>query len=1324
MSKSDSDKRAPPVPDTDSSDSEPSDALSLAKGRLVALEEERVSLLLRLRRAEQKIDALHEDRTSDRVSMERLSAELERTRQDRAALREAADRRNEEATAEEIGRLTRWVDQLETSLDKLRERLVILKQEKGLAPVLFEKIEQLELEKAELEGEKLVAEDAAARTREMIAFQLGQALLQAFKSIRGFISFPRKMIGIARFARQKRRQGKPNSAAIRPAVPSPGMVRDLGPSDDGLLTNDPDRPVARLVRPHDRKLRIASIMDEFTVHAFEPECDLIQLHPKTWGGQLLDSKPDLVFIESAWHAVDGAWTQKISSPAPETKQLISWCRLLEIPVVFWNKEDPVHFGTFLKMASLADHVFTTDIDCIPKYKRALGHDRVYLLPFAAQPRQHNPIERHDRKDAANFAGSYYLRYPERQRDFDMLIETARTFVPVEIFDRNYERAHPHYAFPDQYKEMILGSLPFREIDKAYKGYRFGININTIKQSQTMFARRVFELLASNTVAISNFSRGMRLLFGKLVPSSDNGDELAREIGRYFESEADYRKLRLLGLRKVMSEHCYKHRLAYIAAKVSGVEYHADRPSVTVAAQANSEEELRHIIENFTRQNYVEKRLLLYATADGAEKVRGAYGPEVEKFSDWNNFLDAAARQMKDSDFFGLFSAADYYGPNYLADLLLAETYSDAEAFGKPSHYEAGSQGVSLAKDGAQYAPCDQLAARSAVTRPSRISANWLAEALAAPETALYEGFGMLALDEFNYCRCAVDGDVAVISDTVDDLVQVEDGVELAKSVYPLAEALGALEGSAGPVEAATDTHLAQLDARDLERLLVEPESNQILIERRGETLAVRSTLPANRHAYVWSQRPLKREECNFVLDSRFRLECKGDLALRTVFEFLDESGEKLSHSINLIGNTVSLPIPPDCRNIRFGLRIAGPGEMAISKLSFGGLNETPAVLVGRSPYLVVARQYPAYDDLYSYGFLHRRVVGYRERGVPVDVLRLRNDAIERHYHEFNGVDVATGNADLLDATLATGQHRHVLIHLLYRETWQVLKKHIDRIKVTAWVHGAEIQPFHRREFNMEGLPPKEIDRQKRLSDLRMAHWRDVVSDFPDNLHLVFVSKTFAEEAMQDIGIRIPEDKYSIIHNPIDTDLFDYRVKDPEQRRKILSIRPYHSRVYANDLAVQAILDLSQRPFFEKLEFRLVGDGPLFEETVAPLRGLANVHLQQGFLTQTAIADLYEEYGVFLAPTRMDTQGVSRDEAMSSGLVPVTTRVAAVPEFVDETCGFLADPEDAKGLADAIERLYSHPDQFEEMSRAAGKRVRGQSAANLIIPKELGLFQDD
>jgi glycosyltransferase involved in cell wall biosynthesis len=256
-----------------------------------------------------------------------------------------------------------------------------------------------------------------------------------------------------------------------------------------------------------------------------------------------------------------------------------------------------------------------------------------------------------------------------------------------------------------------------------------------------------------------------------------------------------------------------------------------------------------------------------------------------------------------------------------------------------------------------------------------------------------------------------------------------------------------------------------------------------------------------------------------------------------------------------------------------------------------------------------------------------------QNGVLVDVFRLRpDDAIS--YHEFQNVDVVTGSQRALHKLLESGKYRNVLVHFLSPEMWQVLKE-FPAIRKTIWLHGAEIQPWHRREFNLEN----EQDRNKaiRESALRMAFWREMLQPFPENLQLVFVSKYFAEEVFEDLGFRVPEDRYTIIHNPIDTDLFSYQPKPVEQRKRILSIRPYASRTYANDLSVEAILQLAKQPFFNELEFRIIGDGKLFEETLKAVERLPNIIIERRFLNQLEIAELHKEYGIFLVPSRTDTQ---------------------------------------------------------------------------------------
>jgi glycosyltransferase involved in cell wall biosynthesis len=126
----------------------------------------------------------------------------------------------------------------------------------------------------------------------------------------------------------------------------------------------------------------------------------------------------------------------------------------------------------------------------------------------------------------------------------------------------------------------------------------------------------------------------------------------------------------------------------------------------------------------------------------------------------------------------------------------------------------------------------------------------------------------------------------------------------------------------------------------------------------------------------------------------------------------------------------------------------------------------------------------------------------------------------------------------------------------------------------------------------------------------------------------------------------------------------------------------------------------------------------------PLRSFSNVYIERRFLTQAEIAALHREYGIFLCPTRMDTQGVSRDEAMASGLVPVTNAVAAIPEFVDDSCGILAPGEDAEAMARGIALLYEQPQKFSAMSEAAAKRIRAQSDAQRVIGAELAIALDD
>ena len=371
--------------------------------------------------------------------------------------------------------------------------------------------------------------------------------------------------------------------------------------------------------------------------------------------------------------------------------------------------------------------------------------------------------------------------------------------------------------------------------------------------------------------------------------------------------------------------------------------------------------------------------------------------------------------------------------------------------------------------------------------------------------------------------------------------------------------------------------------------------------------------------------------------------------------------------------------------------------------------------------LVVTRSYPAPGDLYQYPFVHRRVLAYIAAGHEVMVFRPA-DQPQLTSHEYEGVTCHSGNARALSQFARDRRPQVIAAHGFTEQMHQALADTDPSIPVRAWLHGSEIPGF----FRAKALAIEDSGERARALEAvreRCNFWGRFLEAKPSNFKLVFVSRSAVDLAREDWGARLAAGDFAVIPNPIDTDLFRHRPKSAEDRFGVLMIRPFDSRTYGNDLAVEAIVRLSHREGADRLRFTIIGDGPLYDATVGPVRRLPNVDLRRRFLSQAEIVEQHSRHGMFLVPTRLDTQGVSRDEAMSSGLVPVTSKVSAVPEFVDETCAGLAGAEDAAGLADRLWEMAEQPALFLDRSKNAARRIRAQSGHALVIPQELRLLEE-
>ncbi|MBO0896029.1 glycosyltransferase family protein [Arthrobacter sunyaminii] len=469
-------------------------------------------------------------------------------------------------------------------------------------------------------------------------------------------------------------------------------------------------PAASLPTPAPRRsdLTVGVILDEFSAMAFAHEWNTVALDPASWQQQMTATAVDLVFIESAWAGNNRLWRGKLagpSGPAPELVELLQWSRQNGIPTVFWNKEDPPHYEDFLPAAALFDHVFTSDVRRVPFYRQDLGHGNIGVLPFAAQPAIHNPVRpRHGRhsRDIA-FAGMYFAhKYPERRDQMDLLLggamdASAKLATGLEIFSRKLG-GDTNYQFPAPLDTRVVGSLSYPQMLSAYKAYKVFLNVNSVVDSPSMCARRIFEISAAGTPVISTPSAAVEQFFAPTeVPVASTREEAAA-LSRGLVSNPEYNDRTVhLAQRRIWEQHTYAHRAeAVLAAALPDRIRPLSRPSVSALVPTIRPHQLDSLFATIARQRNVDVELVLLThgfelepgrleqlqAAHGLAKVRLlTAGRDVSLGECLNRCAAAATGEVvakMDDD--------DHYGPNYLSDQLHALHYSGADIVGKQAHY--------------------------------------------------------------------------------------------------------------------------------------------------------------------------------------------------------------------------------------------------------------------------------------------------------------------------------------------------------------------------------------------------------------------------------------------------------------------------------------------------------------------------------------------------------------------------------------------------------------------------------------------------------------
>ena len=424
------------------------------------------------------------------------------------------------------------------------------------------------------------------------------------------------------------------------------------------LEDMPESNGSRFYRPYEGKIGI--IMDEHLLESIAGIANFIPITPENYQDYL--DVLDMLLVTSVVTGINGVWSGIGDVTNGEKREslakIISAYKNTKAKTVFYSLSNAETYDSYIEFAKMTDYVCTIAEELVVDFKRDCGHENVQVLPLGINPLVHNPIgfKKFDKNRDVVFTGSWY-RDGDRKKDAQIIFDGVKfSGSDLIIVDRRSESDAENYQFPKQYVPYVSPRMEHREIQKFHKLFHYAINLNTVMYSETMFAKRVYELQALGNIVFSNYSLGVNTQFPNVYTINNKG-----EIGQIIRnmSEEEVYEQQTYGIRRVMGAETMFDRLQVLFDFVGIMHQFKPEGKVLVVVDKLSDRLNRMI----TAQSY----------------------PYVEVIQ-LSQFTD----EIKDKyDMVALMKDGYDYGEYYLEDMVDAFKYTDVDFVTREAHYVRG-----------------------------------------------------------------------------------------------------------------------------------------------------------------------------------------------------------------------------------------------------------------------------------------------------------------------------------------------------------------------------------------------------------------------------------------------------------------------------------------------------------------------------------------------------------------------------------------------------------------------------------------------------------
>ncbi|QKE65463.1 glycosyltransferase [Aquipseudomonas campi] len=483
-------------------------------------------------------------------------------------------------------------------------------------------------------------------------------------------------------------------------------------------------PPVDFFEPRKRKpnssLNMAAVVGEKLYQGLRYEGRLHVALPGTWRDILDFAEVDFLIIESFFVSCTGHWKYgQTNEGAARTdlEKLLSYSRERGIPSAYWITHGVEYFNAFLAFSRLFDYVFCADPEMVDLLA-ASGVEARVLLP-AVQPAVHNPLRQ---TEAEPFSIGVLV-------DQVSLIYKSTTGAEAlhDLGEHGYKSIDLGSVSASSHlgrDKHFLGTVSPEALLEVIKRTSVYVTCESSAESPTSQQWRSLQAVACKSLVMHYGNLGESDIRQGLVQSCKDREELLVALAAFEQDDLYRRRLCHKVWRTVYSEHTFSHRMRDLA-RVLGIRHDwVESQKITVVMPTCRRELLSVALDNFEKQLYGNKELVVVMNWPGASNssfpakagVRALVMPFEKSAAACLNFgIEQATGKYcvrMDDD--------DLYGEYFLSDIALSLNAVDAVVFGKPPAF------VCFESDGAIYSRAvtlpDTLVGKDDVLSGSR----WLA----------------------------------------------------------------------------------------------------------------------------------------------------------------------------------------------------------------------------------------------------------------------------------------------------------------------------------------------------------------------------------------------------------------------------------------------------------------------------------------------------------------------------------------------------------------------------------------------------------------------